>query len=141
MVKIPKVLSGWVVLVVDDEEDSLEVARLLLQKAGAKVLTASDGQAALDCLHESKPHFILSDMSMPEVSGWQLIDQLNRNRATSNIPVIALTAHAMAGDRERAIAAGFMNYITKPLDPDKFLQQLLALLVEIPELHSMFVPQ
>ncbi|NDJ86743.1 MAG: hypothetical protein GYB66_12725, partial [Chloroflexi bacterium] len=58
-------------------------------------------------------------------------------RATMEIPIIALTAHAMSGDRERAIMAGFTNYLTKPLDPDKFLQQLLNLLVEIPELEQL----
>jgi len=135
---MPKVLTNWMVLVVDDEEDSLNVARMLLEKAGATVMTADDGRAALERVQESRPHFILSDLSMPGIPGWQLMGELNRNRATLDIPVIALTAHALPGDRARAIEAGFFNYITKPLDPEKFIQQLLNLLVDIPHLKDMF---
>jgi CheY-like chemotaxis protein len=137
MAKIPQALKGWLVLVVDDEDDSLQVASLLLEMAGATVITATNGREALEKIQGQKPRFILSDLSMPEVDGWRLMHDLNRNRATSDIPVIALTAHAMSGDRERAIQAGFTNYITKPLDPDKFIQQLLNLLVQIPELNAL----
>lgn len=133
----PNALEGWTVLVVDDEEDSREVAQLMLEMAGATVVTATDGIQALAKVGEYKPHFILSDLSMPEMDGWRLMKELNRKRATAHIPVIALTAHAMSGDRERAIEAGFVNYITKPLDPDKFLWQLVNLLVDIPELSQL----
>lgn len=131
--KIPVALSGWTALVVDDEEDSLDVARRLLIKAGARVITAANGKEALEQVHHHAPDFILSDLSMPEMDGWLLMQELNNNRSTLEIPVIALTAHAMAGDRERAIQAGFVNYITKPLEPDKFIHQLLAILVELPK--------
>jgi CheY-like chemotaxis protein len=136
--KVPKALIGWTVLVVDDEEDSLEVAQILLKMAGATVLTARDGQEALDMIQEQRPHFILSDLSMPGFDGWRLVQNLNRNRSTQDIPIIALTAHAISGDRERAIEAGFSNYITKPLDPNKFIQQLLNLLLAFPELRPLF---
>lgn len=130
-------LEGWTVLVVDDEDDSREVAQLMLEMAGATVLMAVDGKQALAKVAECRPHFILSDLSMPEMDGWRLMKELNRDRATAHIPVIALTAHAMTGDRERAIEAGFVNYITKPLDPDKFLWQLVNLLVDIPVLNEL----
>lgn len=136
MSKIPKVLENWNVLVVDDEEDSLAVACMLLEMAGANVATASNGREALASVQEKRPDFILSDLSMPEMDGWRLMYQLNRERSTLEIPVIALTAHAISGDRQRAIQAGFTNYIAKPLDPDKFIEQLLALLVEIPNLRA-----
>jgi len=136
--KIPRALENWLVLIVDDEEDSLEVAQLLLEMAGAQVLTAMNGREALEIIGMHRPHFILSDLSMPEVDGWRLVYDLNRGHSTPDIPVIALTAHAISGDRERALKAGFANYIAKPLDPDKFIQQLLKMLVEIPELSSMF---
>src|SRR5258708_7253019 len=139
--KVPQVLVNWLVLVVDDEEDSLEVAQMLLEMAGATVLLATNGREALTLIRQQHPHFILSDLSMPDVDGWRLVHDLNRNRTTLDIPVIALTAHAISGDRERAIQAGFANYITKPLDPDKFIQQLLNLLVAIPELGPMFPPE
>jgi len=139
--KVPRALVDWLVLVVDDEEDSLEVAQLLLEMAGATVLTAMTGREALEIIRQRRPHFILSDLSMPEVDGWRLVYNLNRDRTTLDIPVIALTAHAISGDRERALKAGFANYITKPLDPDKFIQQLLKLLVEIPELSAMLATE
>lgn len=132
----PDALEGWVVLVVDDEDDSREVAQLMLEMAGATVVTAADGKEALVRVAAYKPRFILSDLSMPEMDGWRLMHELHRERSTADIPVIALTAHAMSGDRERAIEAGFINYISKPLDPDKFLWQLVNLLVDIPSLSE-----
>ncbi|MFN8527574.1 MAG: response regulator [Anaerolineae bacterium] len=125
-------------MVVDDEDDSLDVARRLLTKAGARVFTAGDGQTALDLIHDVKPDCVLSDLSMPEMDGWTLIHHLNENRPTADIPVIALTAHAMPGDRQRAIEAGFSNYITKPLDARKFIQQLIAILIDMPHLAHRF---
>lgn len=131
-------LKGWTVLVVDDEYDSRMVAEIMLEDAGARVVTAMNGREALDRLRQEKPQFILSDLSMPVMDGWQLMAELNDNRATATIPVIALTAHAMVGDRERALAAGFRNHITKPLSADKFMSQLLAILEDLPEFSSSF---
>jgi CheY-like chemotaxis protein len=133
MNSIPQALTGWLVYVVDDEEDSLNVARMMLEEAGASVETALNGQEALKLVRNRRPHFILSDLSMPVMDGWRFIHELNRDRTTLDIPVIALTAHAMSGDRERAMNAGFINHITKPLDPDKFIIHLLKLLVDIPD--------
>ncbi len=132
------VLKGWIVLVVDDEYDSRMVAEIMLEDAGARVISATNGREALDRLRQEKPQFILSDLSMPVMDGWQLMAELNNNRATADIPVIALTAHAMVGDRERALAAGFRNHITKPLSADKFMTQLLAILEGLPEFSSSF---
>jgi len=126
------------VLVADDEPDSLDVARRLLVKAGAVVLTATDGAEALVAIQQHRPDCVLSDLSMPEMDGWLLIAALNKSRPTSAIPVIALTAHAMPGDRQRAIQSGFVNYITKPLDARKFISQLLTILVDIPDLAHRF---
>jgi CheY-like chemotaxis protein len=133
MVQIPKALERWTVLVVDDEEDSLDVASRLLQMAGARVHTAANGVEALALIRQYKPHFILSDLSMPEMDGWTLMHTLNTDRSTTHIPVIALTAHAMIGDRERALNAGFVNHITKPLDVEKFIQQLVIILTDLPQ--------
>lgn len=138
MTRIPQLLQGWTVLVVDDEEDSLDVATRLMTKAGARVLPASNGKDALRLVTEHRPDCILSDLSMPEMDGWLLMNELNSSRPTAAIPVIALTAHAMPGDRQRAIEAGFVNYITKPLDARKFIQQLVAILVDIPHFADRF---
>ncbi|MFN8528875.1 MAG: response regulator [Anaerolineae bacterium] len=139
MNKIPRVFVGWSVLVVDDEADSLEVAARLLKMAGATVQTASNGKEALEIVreHPLQFRFVLTDLSMPDMDGWELLYLLKRERPTENIPVIALTAHAMVGDRDRGIAAGFTNYIVKPLDPTKFIQQLIVLLTEIPEYAAL----
>ena len=73
---------------------------------------------------------------MPEMDGWALLTKLKEERDTLEIPVIALTAHTMPGDRERAIVAGFHNHISKPLDPTRFISQLMHIVVDIPELKS-----
>lgn len=139
MTRIPRLLEGWTVLIVDDEVDSLEVARRLITMAGAQTLTADSGRSALELLKHTSPHFILSDLSMPDMDGWELAHLLKRDRRTLEIPVIALTAHAMSGDRDRAIAAGFHNHIAKPLDPLKFVGQLLNILVDVPNLADMII--
>ena len=131
---IPRtILAHWIVLVVDDEPDSLEVAARILRHYGAEVITAGDGKEALIKLGTIRPTLIISDLSMPVLDGWGLIYELKRNRVTIDIPVIALTAHAMVGDRTRAISAGFHNYLTKPLTPATFMKDLLRLLVDLPE--------
>jgi len=133
---IPRALQGWRVMVVDDEPDSLEIASRLLRMAGAEVITANGGQEALNKVRSARPQLIISDLSMPEVDGWTLLQKLKEERDTLEIPVIALTAHTMPGDRERAIVAGFHNHISKPLDPTRFILQLMHIVVDIPELKS-----
>lgn len=134
MKEVPRtILIGWNVLVVDDEPDSLEVATMVLEAYGATVHAASNGKDALRLLAEVKPRFVISDLSMPVMDGWQLMEKIQRDGALREIPVIALTAHAMKGDREKALATGFHNYLTKPLTARTFIYDLLLLLVDIPE--------
>lgn len=123
------VLDGWLVVVVDDEPDALEVATTLLEMVGAQVVTAKNGKMGLEVIRKYHPRFVISDLSMPEMSGWDLIQALQDDRTTSDIPVVALTAHAMSGDRDKAIARGFQNYLTKPLQPETFVKELLTLLL------------
>jgi CheY-like chemotaxis protein len=131
------ILNRWNVVVVDDEADSLEVATRLLKHYGAAVHTGMNGKEGLDLIRKIRPHFILSDLSMPEMDGWGMLYELKLHRETASIPIFALTAHAMVGDRERAIMAGFHNYMTKPLTPATFMQDLLALLRHEPELSGL----
>lgn len=130
----PELLVGWKVLVIDDEPDSLLVAQSLLEMCGAQVTVAANGQEGLDAIRSVRPDFVVSDLSMPVMSGWQMIFQLKQTPVTRDIPVIALTAHAMEGDRIRAIEVGFHNYLTKPLRPETFINDLLRLILDIPEL-------
>jgi two-component system cell cycle response regulator len=128
------VLKGWKVLVVDDEPDSLDVATLLLEMYGATVFSGVNGIDGLEKATSTRPDFIISDLSMPKMSGWEMLERLKSERSTLDIPVIALTAHAMDGDRNRAIAAGFHNYLSKPLQPETFVTDLLSLLIDIPSM-------
>ncbi len=121
-------LKGKTILVIDDEPDSLEIAETLLLDMGMDVLTARNGLEALKVLENSMPDYIISDLSMPSMSGWELIDLIKRDRRLMEIPVFALTAHVMPGDRSKAIAAGFHNYLTKPLNPDTFVNDLVAVI-------------
>lgn len=130
----PKFLTGWNIVVIDDEPDSLEVASFMLEFHGAFVFTAANGADGLGVIKAVRPRLIISDISMPIMDGWELISRLKADRSTMDIPVIALTAHAMIGDREKAIAAGFHNYLTKPLTANVFIKELVALLMDIPEL-------
>lgn len=136
-----KLLRGWVVLVVDDEPDNLLVPQRLLKKCGAEVLTAANGKIGLALAIERKPRVIITDLSMPEMSGWEMLYQILKTPDIATIPVIALTAHAMNGDRERAMGAGFHNYLTKPLRPETFVNDLLNLLVDIPAINVELTAQ
>jgi CheY-like chemotaxis protein len=129
------ILAGWPVLVIDDDPDALEIVTMLLALYGADVSTASNGREGLEAIKNRRPRFVIADLSMPEMSGWDMVGALKNDRTTLDIPVVALTAHAMAGDRNRALAMGFHNYLTKPLRPETFVSDLLALLtIDIPEL-------
>ncbi|GAB4515699.1 MAG: hypothetical protein OHK0046_19520 [Anaerolineae bacterium] len=135
MQHIPEdLLTGWEVVVLDDEEDSLEVATIILAEYGAYVHSAVNGKEGLELVRQVKPRFIISDLSMPVEDGWGFINALKSDPALAHIPVIALTAHAIRGDRERALAAGFHNYLTKPLTVETFMLDLVRLLIDIPEL-------
>ncbi len=127
-------LEGWDIVVLDDEEDSLEVAEIILNEYGANVYTAGNGREGLEIVQRTKPRFVISDLSMPVMDGWGFIDAVKADRALAEIPIIALTAHAMVGDRERAVSAGFHNYLTKPLTVDTFMADLVKLLIDIPGL-------
>jgi len=127
-------LSGWDVLVVDDHLASQEVIQDILVFYGATVHLAENGAVGFDLAVKVRPRFIISDISMPEVDGWAFIEMLKADNHTKFIPVIALTAHAMSGDRELAISKGFHNYLPKPLDPFTFLSQILALLEDVDQI-------
>ena len=135
METIPRdLLDGWSILVIDDEEDSAEVANIILLEYGADVHVAADGQEGLQIARDVIPRIIISDLSMPVMDGWGFIDAVMADPKLVHIPVIALTAHAMMGDSERALAAGFYNYLTKPLTVNTFMQDLIKILIDIPEL-------
>lgn len=128
-------LQGWVVVAIDDHPPAFEVIDDILSFYGADVHTAVNGQEGLELIRQLRPRFVISDVSMPVMDGWELIAEVKADPLLRQIPIIALTAHAMKGDRERAIAQGFHNYLAKPLDPFKFLSQILILLEDIEDIQ------
>lgn len=130
-------LKGKTVVVVDDEPDSQFVAQKLLEMAGAIVVVADNGKEGLEKIRQHRPSFVVSDLSMPIMTGWQMVDEMKKDRSLQDIPVIALTAHAMSDDRPKAIAAGFHNYLTKPLMPESFINSLLRLVIDTPEFKHL----
>jgi CheY-like chemotaxis protein len=115
-------------LVVEDNEDSREGLSRHLRRKGYEVLTAADGQQAVGTAWADAPDLILMDMSLPVLDGWEATRRLKADPATRAIPVIALTAHAMAGDREKALEAGCDEYETKPVEFARLLDKVRALL-------------
>lgn len=128
------IFKDWLVLVVEDDNSSADIARRILERYGATIYLAENGKVGIEKARQYKPRFILTDIAMPVVDGWGLIETLKADIYTKDIPIIALTAHAMVGDRERALALGCHNYLTKPLTPASFMNDLVRILVDIPEL-------
>jgi CheY-like chemotaxis protein len=118
------------VLLVEDSEDSREGLARRLQRRGYEVVLACDGRQGLEAARAEAPDLILMDMSLPVLDGWEATRQLKAAPETRGIPVIALTAHAMAGDRETALEAGCDDYHTKPVDLARLLNQIEARLQE-----------
>jgi CheY-like chemotaxis protein len=95
---------------------------MLFARKGFDVMAAGSGAQALALAQEQQPGLIISDISMPEMDGYTLLEELRRTPGLEGVPAIALTGHAMDEDRERALAAGFSVHIAKPVDPDKLFQ-------------------
>jgi CheY-like chemotaxis protein len=115
-------------LLVEDNEESREGLSRHLRRKGYEVLTAADGRQALEAARTGSPDLVLMDMSLPVLDGWETTRQLKADPQTRHVPVIALTAHAMAGDREKALAAGCDEYDTKPVEFARLLGKVRALL-------------
>ena len=116
-------------LLVEDNEESRDGLSRHLRRKGFEVLVASDGQQGLEAAQSGSPDLVLMDMSLPVLDGWEATRQLKADPRTRHIPVIALTAHAMAGDREKSLAAGCDEYDTKPVEISRLLGKIAALLV------------
>jgi CheY-like chemotaxis protein len=120
------------ILLVEDNEMNRDMLSRRLQKRGYEVLTAVDGREGLTLAQSEAPALILMDMTLPVLDGWEVTRQLRAVPATRAIPIIALTAHAMSGDREKAIEAGCDDFDTKPIELPRLLTKIEALLVRRP---------
>ena len=119
---------GYHILIIEYEEMNVYMISERLELRGYRVFTAGDGLLGIDLARAEEPDLILMDVSLPEVDGWEATRRLKAEAATRHIPVIALTAHAMESDREKALRAGCDGYETKPVDFPRLLSSMESLL-------------
>ena len=112
------------ILLVEDNEMNRDMLTRRLERKGFEVVIATDGKAGIDMASSASPDIILMDLSLPVIDGWEATRQIKGDPATQSIPVIALTAHAMAGDEQRALEAGCDDYDTKPIDFKRLLGKI-----------------
>jgi CheY-like chemotaxis protein len=117
------------ILLVEDNEMNRDMLSRRLLRKGFEVVIAVDGEQAVTMAESEHPDLILMDMSLPVIDGWEATRRVKTAKMTAHIPVIALTAHAMSGDREKAISAGCDDYDTKPIEMPRLLEKIEALLV------------
>jgi two-component system cell cycle response regulator DivK len=116
------------VLLVEDNEMNRDMLSRRLTRRGFEVIFAVDGQQGVDLARTERPDIILMDMSLPVLDGWEATRRVKADDATRSVPVIGLTAHAMSGDREKAIEAGCDDYDTKPVELDRLIGKIERLL-------------
>jgi two-component system, cell cycle response regulator DivK len=112
------------ILLVEDNEMNRDMLSRRLQRRGYEIVVAVDGAQGVAMANSEHPDLILMDMSLPIMDGWEATKSIKANPDTKSIPIIALTAHAMSGDREKAIAAGCDDYDTKPIDLSRLLTKI-----------------
>jgi CheY-like chemotaxis protein len=116
------------ILLVEDNEMNRDMLSRRLRRRGFEVLVAGDGAAAIELVSAERPDLVLMDMSLPVLDGWEASRRIKSTPATRDIPIIALTAHAMASDREKSLQAGCDDYDTKPVDFPRLLDKIDRLL-------------
>ncbi len=116
------------ILLVEDNEMNRDMLTRRLERRGFQVVSAATGRAGVEMGQHESPDLILMDMSLPDIDGWEATRLLKRSDETRSIPIIALTAHAMAGDRERAMEAGCDDYDSKPVDLARLLGKIDSLM-------------
>ncbi len=112
------------ILVVEDNADNRDSLTRRFQRRGYSVVTAVDGLAGVKAACNERPDLVLMDINMPELDGWEATRQIHASPGLEQLPVIALTAHAMGGDRERALEAGCVDYHTKPVEFARLMEQI-----------------
>ena len=121
-------MANSAVLLVEDNDINRDMLTRRLTRAGLTVITAADGISALEMMREHQPGVVLMDMTLPILDGWEATQQAKEDPAITEIPIIALTAHAMAADKERAMSAGCSEYETKPIDFPALLAKIYQFL-------------
>jgi two-component system cell cycle response regulator DivK len=115
-------------LIIEDDPDSLELAAYLLESAGHTTLRAPDGEAGMQLALQESPDLVICDLQIPRMDGHAVVRALRANPKWRRVPVIAVTALSMPGDREKTLAAGFDGFLSKPVTPETFVQQIESFL-------------
>ena len=118
------------ILIIEDNPQNLYMMRFLLEKQGFTVVTAESGLEGIKKALACKPRIILLDIQLPEMDGYAVTEELKKRNELKDVPIIAVTSYAMAGDRERILSAGADGYIEKPIDPDSFTEEIVVYLSE-----------
>jgi len=116
------------ILVVEDNEINRDMMVRRLERRGYTIVTAVDGQEGIDLTRSEKPDLVLMDMSLPVLDGWEATRQIKNDLSIKQIPVVGLTAHAMVGDRDKALQAGCDDYATKPVEFEKLIELINRLI-------------
>jgi CheY-like chemotaxis protein len=122
------------ILIVEDNPANLELMRYLLNAHGHTIMSAADGEQGIEIVRKELPDLVLCDVQLPKLDGYEVIRQLKDDPVCGRIPLIAITAFAMVGDRDRMLTAGFDGYMPKPITPETFVSEVEAFLR--PELGS-----
>lgn len=112
------------ILVIEDNEQNLYLVRFILEKNGYEVHAAMDGRTGIDMADQLKPDLILLDIQLPVMDGYSVARNLRSNPNVSGVPIVAVTSHAMVGDREKAMSVGCNGYIEKPINPETFMSEV-----------------
>ncbi len=112
------------ILVIEDNEQNLYLVTFMLEKHGYEVVQARDGRQGIDLAAQIEPALILLDIQLPVMDGYTVAQELRNNPALNDVPIVAVTSYAMAGDRERTLAAGCTGYIEKPINPETFMAEI-----------------
>jgi two-component system cell cycle response regulator DivK len=121
--------NAHLILHVEDNADNRLLIKRLLVSEGYQVIEAGNARQALDLLKATQPDLILMDINMPDIDGYTLTNQIKENPILTNVPIVAITANVMRGDRERTLQAGCDGYIEKPINVDTFLDQVARFLL------------
>ena len=112
------------ILLIEDNEQNRYLATFLLEKRGFEVVSANDGPTGIELAVRARPCLVLLDIQLPRMDGYAVARELRRNPMLDRTPIVAVTSHAMAGDREKALAAGCDGYLEKPIDPETFVNDV-----------------
>lgn len=118
------------VLIIEDDDNNMELISFILESNGYQYIKAHTGQKGVDLAIEHLPDFIILDIQLPDINGLEVLKKIRASKADGHIPIIAMTSHALSGDREKLLSAGCNGYIEKPIDPNKILQQIQKILGE-----------